>query len=96
MLLFLIIQYFISWAFTAGVLWCIFALLDKHKMPPKIMRPIYPKPGSESTVVLVEAMRAASHGLTIESPIFVLGADGRETEELLEAYKIEENEKCPS
>lgn len=28
-LLFLIIQYFVSWAFTAGVLWCIFALLDK-------------------------------------------------------------------
>lgn len=28
-LLFLIVQYFISWAFTAGVLWCIFALLDK-------------------------------------------------------------------
>lgn len=28
-LLFLIIQYFISWAFTAGVLWCIFALISK-------------------------------------------------------------------
>lgn len=28
-LLFLVIQYFISWAFTAGVLWCIFALLGK-------------------------------------------------------------------
>ena len=28
-LLFLIIQYFISWAFTAGVLWCIFNLLEK-------------------------------------------------------------------
>lgn len=28
-LLFLIIQYFISWAFTAGVLWCIFALFGK-------------------------------------------------------------------
>ena len=74
----------------------LFDLLDKHKMPPKIMRPIYPKPGSESTVVLVEAMRAASHGLRIEAPIFVLGTDGRETKELLEAYKIEENEKCPS
>ena len=51
---------------------------------------------SESTVVLVEAMRAASHGLRIAAPIFVLGTDGRETKELLEAYKIEENEKCPS
>lgn len=28
-LLFLIVQYFISWAFTVGALWCIFALLDK-------------------------------------------------------------------
>lgn len=28
-LLFLIIQYFISWAFTAGILWCIFALIGK-------------------------------------------------------------------
>lgn len=27
-LLFLIVQYFISWAFTTGVLWCIFALFD--------------------------------------------------------------------
>lgn len=28
-LLFLVVQYFISWAFTAGALWCIFVLLDK-------------------------------------------------------------------
>ncbi|MCE5201628.1 MAG: methyltransferase [Synergistaceae bacterium] len=67
----------------------LFSLLDKYCIPPKVMRSVHPKPGANATVILVEAMCAASHGLKIEPPIFVLGDDGKETRELLEAYRIE-------
>lgn len=70
----------------------LFALLDKHNVAPKIMKPVYPKPGALSSVILVEAMRASSHGLKIVPPLFVLGRDGEETDELLEAYRIEASE----
>ena len=70
----------------------LFTLLDKYNVAPKIMKPVYPKPGSLSSVILVDAVRASSHGLKIEAPLFVLGQDGEETDELLEAYRIEASE----
>ncbi len=70
----------------------LFVLLDKYNIAPKVMRSVHPKPGVGATVVLIEAMRAASHGLKIEAPLFVLDADGRETPELLNAYRIEGND----
>jgi len=70
----------------------LFALLDRYNIEPKIMKTVHPKQQSTATIVLVESMRAAKHGLKIEAPLFVLGSDGNETPELLEAYKIQE--KC--
>ncbi|MEG1799856.1 MAG: methyltransferase, partial [Synergistaceae bacterium] len=64
----------------------LFALLSAANIAPKFMMPVYPRPGEMSTVTLVEAMRAASHGLRIAPPLFVLDADGKETKELLDAY----------
>lgn len=69
----------------------LFVILDKYNVVPKLIRSVHPKPGADATVVLVEAVRAANHGLTIQPPLFVLGADGKETKDLLEAYIIEEN-----
>lgn len=66
----------------------LFALLDRYKTPPKTMRCVHPKPGERASVVLVEAMRAGSSGLTVEPPLFIRGEDGEETPELKAAYEI--------
>lgn len=66
----------------------LFALLDGYNVPPKIMRSVHPRPGADATVVLVEAVRAAGRGLKVLPPLFVLDADGKETKELLEEYRI--------
>lgn len=72
----------------------LFAMLNSANIAPKLMKPVYPRPGEMSTVTLVEAMRAASHGLRIASPLFVLDGEGNETQELLDAYRIEEGAQC--
>ncbi|MFA7651940.1 MAG: methyltransferase, partial [Synergistaceae bacterium] len=62
------------------------ALLDKYNIAPKRFRSVHPKPGAEASVVLIEAVRASKHGLRIETPLFVLDEEGKETPQLLEAY----------
>jgi Predicted O-methyltransferase len=54
---------------------------------PKSSGQVHPKPGAEASVVLIEAVRASKHGLRIEAPLFVLDEDGKETPQLLEAYR---------
>lgn len=63
------------------------ALLDKYNIAPKKFRSVHPKPGAEASVVLIEAVRASKHGLRIEAPLFVLDEEGKETLQLLEAYR---------
>lgn len=70
----------------------LFALLDAGNIAPKVMQSVHPKPGADATVVLVEAMRAASSGLIVKPPIFVKDAQGNDTPELLAAYRISEVE----
>ncbi len=72
----------------------LFALLDRYKTPPKVMRCVYPKPGERASVALVEAMRSGSHGLAVEAPLFIRGGDGEETPELKAAYVIKEETQC--
>lgn len=69
----------------------LFSLLDKNNLAPKILRSVHPKPGKEAAVVLVEAVRAAAHGLVIKAPLYALDEAGRDTPELLEAYRISED-----
>lgn len=68
----------------------LFSLFEKNNLAPKILRSVHAKPGKDASVVLVEAMRAAAHGIIIKSPLFVLDASGKDTPELLEAYRISE------
>jgi len=63
------------------------ALLDKYNIAPKKLRTVHPRPGAEASVVLIEAVRASKHGLRIEAPLFVLDEEGKETPQLLEAYR---------
>lgn len=69
----------------------LFSLLDRGNLAPKIIQSVHPKPGKDASIVLVEAMRAAAHGIIIKTPLFVLDAAGNDTPELLEAYRISEN-----
>lgn len=70
----------------------LFSLLDRNGLVPKVLRCVHPKPGRDAVIVLVEAMRAASHGIVVKPPLFVLDEAGRDTPELLEAYRISEGE----
>ena len=69
----------------------LFALLSRYNIEPKIMKTVHPRLHTPATIVLIESMRAGRHGLKIEAPLFVLGADGMETPELTQAYKIRED-----
>ncbi|MDR1514690.1 MAG: methyltransferase [Synergistaceae bacterium] len=68
----------------------LFSLLDRNNVRPKRLRAVHPRPGRAASVILVEAIRASADGLVIEPPLFILGHDGKYTEELLEAYKLDE------
>jgi tRNA1(Val) A37 N6-methylase TrmN6 len=46
--------------------------------------------------VLVEAKRASGDGIVVEPPLFIYGDDGNYTEELLAAYRLEEDGQCRS
>jgi tRNA1(Val) A37 N6-methylase TrmN6 len=72
----------------------LFCLLHRHNVKPKRMRAVHPKPDRAASVVLVEAKRASGDGVTVEPPLFIYGADGNYTEELLAAYRLEEYGQC--
>lgn len=73
----------------AGRVGELLALLDKYNIAPKKFRSVHPKPGAEASVVLIEAVRASKHGLRVEAPLFVLDEEGKETRQLLQAYRTE-------
>lgn len=64
------------------------ALLERYNLAPKVLRPVYTKPGLDAAVVLIEAVRAGGKGLKIEAPLFVLDEDGKETRDYLAAYSL--------
>jgi tRNA1(Val) A37 N6-methylase TrmN6 len=69
----------------------LFCLLYEHNVRPKKIRAVHPKPDRQASVVLVEAVRASGEGIALLPPLFISGADGRYTEDLLEAYRIGES-----
>lgn len=70
------------------------SLLSGQRIEPKRIRPVYPSPGREASIVLVQATRSAGRGIIFESPLFILDTTGEYTDELLEAYSIR-GPKCP-
>jgi len=66
----------------------LFAQLENSNISVKTVRFVYPKPKSEASVVLVEAMRSAKCGVKILPPLFVLDEKGKETKEMLENYNL--------
>ncbi|HPD97553.1 MAG TPA: methyltransferase domain-containing protein [Synergistales bacterium] len=70
------------------------SLLSRERIEAKRMRPVYPVPGREASVILVQASRASGKGMTLEPPLFIKDGDGNYTPELLDAYRIE-GTSCP-
>ncbi|MDO9508138.1 MAG: methyltransferase [Thermovirgaceae bacterium] len=62
------------------------SILSREHVEPKRIRPVYPSPGREASVILVQAARAAGKGVILESPLYIQDSCGKYTEELLKAY----------
>jgi tRNA1(Val) A37 N6-methylase TrmN6 len=71
----------------------LFSLLSQNNVRPKRLRAVHPRPGRAASVVLVEAIRSSGDGLIIEPPLFICGPDGKYTDELLEAYVPEDEDR---
>lgn len=69
----------------------LFALLDRYKTPPKIMRCVHPRPKERASVLLAEAVRSGGKGVVVEPPLFITDESGAETPELKAVYAIEED-----
>jgi len=67
------------------------AVLAGAGLEPKLVRPVYPKPGRDASVFLMKAVRAGGVGMAMEPPLFVEDEKGCFTEELLKAYRIGES-----
>jgi tRNA1Val (adenine37-N6)-methyltransferase len=55
--------------------------LDAQALRPLRVRPVYPRAGEPATRVLVEAQKGARGNLVIEPPWYVLGEDGKYTDD---------------
>lgn len=74
--------------FRAGRVAELLSLLSRERIEPKRVRPVYPAPGRDAAVVLVQAARSAGRGLTLEPPLFIQDEKGEYTGALLAAYRI--------
>lgn len=61
-------------------------LLSRERVEAKRIRPVYPSPGREASVILVQATRAAGKGVILETPLYIQDGQGNYTEDLLAAY----------
>lgn len=66
----------------------IFDCLLQHKMEPKRLQLIHPFAGEEANLVLVEARKNASKGLTVCPPIVVRQSEGLHKNEYTEQVKV--------
>ena len=65
------------------------ALMISKKLEPKRLRLVHPQIGNKANLFLVESLKGGGAGLTVEPPLFVHGAAGEYTPELLQAYELD-------
>jgi tRNA1(Val) A37 N6-methylase TrmN6 len=64
-------------------------LLNRHKFAIKRLRFVYPKQGRPAQAVLIEAFsNGKPGGVRMPDPLYVYGADGAYTEEVLRIFRI--------
>lgn len=64
----------------------IFACLQQDGMEPKRMRFVHPRADKEPSLVLIEAVRGAGAGLTVQAPLILYEADGTPSAAMNEIY----------
>ncbi len=60
--------------------------LRERGLEPKRFRPVYPKPGAEASMLLVEAMRGGKSGLRLLPPLTIYEESGRYSPEIDQIY----------
>lgn len=60
--------------------------LRQRKLEPKRFRPVYPKPGEQASMILVEALRGGNSGLVCLPPLMIYDEEGRYTHEIHTIY----------
>ena len=63
--------------------------LRKHKLEPKSIRFVHPKPGKAPNLVLIMSVKAARPDLKFEDPLYIYKEDGSYTDEVLKIYDME-------
>jgi tRNA1Val (adenine37-N6)-methyltransferase len=60
--------------------------LTEKGLEPKRVRFVHPKPNTEASMVLVEALKGGKPDLKVEPPFFIRGSDGDYSEEMKRCY----------
>lgn len=64
----------------------VFCAMSASGIEPKRLRLVIPRPGAPPNLILAEGRRGGGPGLTIESPLVLLGEDGGESDEIYKIY----------
>ncbi len=67
----------------------ILVTLREHRLEPKRLRLVYPAPGKEACMVLVESIRDARPEMKVGTPIHIHQNDGSYSKQLLTLYRGE-------
>lgn len=64
----------------------IITLLRQYKLEPKVIRFVHPRPGMESNIVLIEALKDGKPDMRILPPLIVYKENGEYCEEIMDIY----------
>jgi tRNA1(Val) A37 N6-methylase TrmN6 len=64
----------------------IITLLRQYRLEPKVIRFVHPRPGTESNIVLIEALRDGKPDVRILPPLIVYKENGEYCEEIMNIY----------
>ena len=65
----------------------LFVCMSQNGLEPKRLREVCPRPGAAPSLVLAEGLRGGKPGLTIEPPLVLQDADGKESGEVRRIYR---------
>lgn len=76
----------VAYVHRSGRLAEIMDQMRKYDLEPKRLRIVYPKPGAEANMVLIEGIRGAKPDLKVMPPLIVYREDGHYCEEIHDIY----------
>ena len=79
--------------FTSARMDVFIGAMTAHRLIPKRIRFVYPDMNHGSGIFLLECIKDGGEGLCVMPPLYVRGADGEYTPEVLRAYELKE-EQC--